>query len=178
MGYICAVAKHNYEAQTRCYSCTSHHQSRGALTSPQQVTLQLHTERVFFIDLQVVYFIVQIQIYELGHHLFMKVQTLDKWCCDSCLAGVLDSGASNICMSSVLGGSKMTSLFSYFRHRYDKIKGDTVHSHPKESEIRLKLKKELYQYNQVNTSICLLLSWFAWCTGIAIASLLELVCGK
>ncbi|XP_067934624.1 LLGL scribble cell polarity complex component 2-like isoform X5 [Watersipora subatra] len=43
----------------------------------------------------------------------------------------------------------MTSLISYFRHRYDKIKGDVVHSHPKESEIRQRLKKELYEYNQI-----------------------------
>lgn len=48
----------------------------------------------------------------------------------------------------------MTSLFSYFRHRYDKIKGDAVHSHPKESEIRQKLKKELYEYNQVSCLLC------------------------
>lgn len=47
----------------------------------------------------------------------------------------------------------MTSLLSYFRHRYDKIKGDTTHSHPKESEIRQKLKKELYEYNQVRDTL-------------------------
>lgn len=47
----------------------------------------------------------------------------------------------------------MTSLFSYIRHRYDKIKGDTSHSHPKESEIRTKLKKELYEYNQVSVRL-------------------------
>ena len=51
----------------------------------------------------------------------------------------------------------MTSLISYFRHRYDKIKGDAVHSHPKESEIRQRLKKELYEYNQVGFSRFILL---------------------